>query len=146
MHITLETDYAVRIVDCLAQNAKRMGAKEISEKVHVTLRFSLKILRKLVSSGIVVSFKGAQGGYELGRPLENISLHDILASIEGNYVLNRCLKDGHVCKQSPDKRCPYHNTYNRISELVRGELQAVTFAKTADPSDTDKSNVRLVFK
>ena len=50
MHITLEADYAIRIVQVLAQNQRRLDAKTISEMTGVTLRFSLKILRKLVVS------------------------------------------------------------------------------------------------
>ena len=49
VHITLESDYAVRIVYCLAQNGGRMEAAAIAEQTGVTLRFSLKILRKLVA-------------------------------------------------------------------------------------------------
>ena len=52
MHITLEADYAIRIVQVLAQNQRRLDAKTISEMTGVTLRFSLKILRKLVAAGI----------------------------------------------------------------------------------------------
>ena len=54
MHITLESDYAVRIVYCLARQGGRMDAKKIAEETGVTLRFSLKILRKLVAGGLVV--------------------------------------------------------------------------------------------
>ena len=57
MHITLESDYATRIAYCLAKAPGRMDAKSISEETGVTLRFSLKILRKLVASGIVKSCK-----------------------------------------------------------------------------------------
>ena len=63
MHITLETDYAVRIVYFLAQSGERVDAGRIAEETGVTLRFSLKILRKLVSGGVVMSYKGAKGGY-----------------------------------------------------------------------------------
>lgn len=68
MHITQESDYAVRIVYCLAKCGTRRDARGISEEMCVTLRFSLKILGKLVSSGIVESYKGNRGGYELARP------------------------------------------------------------------------------
>ena len=64
MHITQESDYAVRIVYCLAKCGTRRDARGISEEMCVTLRFSLKILGKLVSSGIVESYKGNRGGYE----------------------------------------------------------------------------------
>ena len=70
MHITLESDYAIRIVVFLAQQGKRADAKLISENTEVSLRFALKILRKLVSGGIIRSYKGTTGGYELaGRRL-----------------------------------------------------------------------------
>ena len=61
MHMTLEADYAVRIVEFLAVNPGRADAKTISERTSVTLRFTLKILRTLVSDGIVRSYKGAKG-------------------------------------------------------------------------------------
>lgn len=63
MFITLETDYAVRIISVLCRQGDKMDAKTISEKACVTLRFALKILRKLVGAGLVRSFKGTQGGY-----------------------------------------------------------------------------------
>ena len=56
MHMTLEADYAVRIVEFLAVNPGRADAKTISERTSVTLRFTLKILRTLVSDGIVRSY------------------------------------------------------------------------------------------
>jgi len=129
MHITLETDYAIRIVDYLARNQGRIGAKTIAERSHITLRFSLKILRKLVASGIARSFKGAQGGYELARSLDEISLNDIVETIEGPYMLNRCLRDDSVCTRTGDKNCPYHYFFEYISKKVEMELKAVTMAQ-----------------
>lgn len=125
MHITLETDYAVRIVDTLARSTGRMGAKAISEQACVTLRFSLKILRKLVASGIVRSYKGAQGGYEIARPLDQISLNDILETIEGPFTLNRCQHDEFACTRVADKRCPYHSVFSGISNQVKEQLEKI---------------------
>ena len=56
MHITQESDYAIRIVYCLAGSDTRRDARSISEEICVSLRFSLKILGKLVQSGLVTSF------------------------------------------------------------------------------------------
>ena len=58
MRMTLEADYAVRIVECLTLAGKRCEAAYIAERAQVPLRFSLKILRKLVQEGLVVSYKG----------------------------------------------------------------------------------------
>ncbi len=136
MHITLEGDYAVRIVSCLCANGRRMDAKAISEETGVTLRFALKILRKLVAEGIVHSYKGTQGGYELARPKEEITLYDVMCSIMGEYALSRCVDTGEEEYQftctNPHNACPAscktRKVYTEISQLVREKLRAVTFA------------------
>ena len=58
MYITQETDYAIRIVYCLAKSGARRDARSISEEMCVSLRFALKILGKLAQGGLVSSFKG----------------------------------------------------------------------------------------
>lgn len=135
MYMTLETDYAIRIVDCIARDGGRLGARIISDRACVTLRFSLKILRKLVAGGIVRSYKGAQGGFELAKPPEDISINDIIEVIDGQYLLNRCLRDGHICNRVPDSGlCQYHRIFDRISQGVRQELKAVTMAQMIEKS------------
>lgn len=129
MHITREADYALRIVDTLARNSQRLEAKTIAERACVTLRFSLKILRKLVASGIVKSYKGSLGGYEIAKPLEEITIYDILETIEGPVALNRCVLDDHECSRVPDKKCPYHYLFEHVSDRVRAELSSVTIAQ-----------------
>lgn len=130
MHITSETDYAIRIVDCLARAGGRASANAISEQTHVTLRFSLKILRKLVSSGVVRSYKGAQGGYELAKKADEITLGDVIETIEGRYYLNRCLRDGHICTRIGEgELCCYHELFEDISMQVQEKLDSVTIAE-----------------
>lgn len=128
MHITLEADYAIRIVYILAKEGRRMDAKAISEATGVTLRFSLKILRKLVAAGIIKSFKGTQGGYEIGRPLEEISLNDVIETIEGEYNLNRCIASDYICTRIKDKPCQFQKVFREISMDVREKLSSYKFS------------------
>ena len=78
MYITQETDYAIRIVYCLAKSGARRDARSISEEMCISLRFALKILGKLAQGGLVSSFKGNRGGYELARSAKDISLKDVI--------------------------------------------------------------------
>lgn len=129
MHITLESDYAVRIVHCLAQGGGRMDAKKIAQGTGVTLRFSLKILRKLVSGGLVRSYKGTKGGYELARPAEEISLCDVIEIVEGPFVLSRCVgEQSYSCnRDGGGPSCRFRQVYAEISEEVRKRLGEVRF-------------------
>ena len=133
MNITLEADYAVMIVDCLSGSyPKRMDAASISKETGVTLRFSLKILSKLVGAGIVNSFKGANGGYELARHPSLITLRDVIETVEGPFAFSRCLSPGHIC-QNPSLcqhgTCRFQKVYDDISKEVRSRLQEVTFER-----------------
>lgn len=132
MQITLESDYAVRIVGCLAEAGRRMDAKTISEQTCVTLRFALKILRKLVASGIIRSFKGTQGGYELAKKPAEISLKDVIETVEGRYCLSKCLTEDHNCSRGMSGVCRFQKVYGEISSEVEKKLASYTFDMLID--------------
>lgn len=127
MHITLETDYAIRIVDRLMKAGGRLDAKTISERTDVPQRFALKILHKLVSGGLVRSYKGAGGGYEIACAAEEISLYDIVELMEGTYRFSRCVGDGYNC--SCELPCAYKKVFSNISDEVCEMLRKQTFDK-----------------
>lgn len=127
MHITLETDYAIRIVDRLIKAGGRLDAKTISERSDVPQRFALKILHKLVSGGVVKSYKGNGGGYEIALKPEELSLYDIVELVEGTYRFSRCVGDGYNC--SCELPCAYKKVFSDISEEVCKMLKKQTFDK-----------------
>ncbi|MFA5658236.1 MAG: Rrf2 family transcriptional regulator [Oscillospiraceae bacterium] len=135
MYITLESDYAIRIVSCLASEKQRLDAKTIAEKACVSLRFSLKILRKLVSAGIIKSFKGIQGGYELKKAPADISLKDIIETIEGEYMLNRCLDSDYLCSRGKSGECIFQDAFKEVSTLVNKKLEGYTFDKLKEENN-----------
>lgn len=127
--MTQEADYAVRIVYSLAKDGARQGSKQISDRAGVSLRFSLKILRKLVTAGILKSYKGNRGGYELARAAEDITLNDVIETIDGPYAINRCLRGGHDCTLDSAEGCHFRAVYAEISDDIRNRLNSVTFAR-----------------
>ena len=137
MHMTLEADYAVRIVERLTLLKDRQDAKSISEKTQVPLRFALKILRKLVSEGIVKSYKGTHGGYMLAKKPSEISLRQVIEAVEGPYMISRCLQGEYACGH---EQCHFHKIYEDISQMVRDKLDTYTFAiaeRNSEPEDSE---------
>lgn len=127
MHITLEADYAVRIVVYLAVENRRVDANNIAANTGVSLRFSLKILRNLVACGIAKSFKGTQGGYELNRAPAEITLRELLEAVEGEYFFSRCL-GGVECTKPNNPSCKVQKVFAGITKTVRQMLSEVTIA------------------
>jgi Rrf2 family protein len=128
MYITLESDYAVRIVSVLCLDRERLDARTVSERACVTLRFALKILRKLVSAEIIKSYKGTQGGYQLNKEPSEITLKMVIEATEGTYYFSRCLSPEHVCNRGADGICCFQKAFGEISETVRKCLASYNFA------------------
>ena len=133
MDMTLEADYAVRIVELLSDADQRIDAHTISEKTQVPLRFALKILRKLVTDGLVKSYKGARGGYVIGRDPATITLREVIESVEGPYMLSRCQQDAYCCT---NHSCRVHKVYAEISKMVRDKLDEYTFGSVKSRKET----------
>lgn len=128
MHITLETDYAIRIINYLIVENKRVDAKNISEATDVSLRFALKILRKLVAADFVKSYKGIKGGYEFAKQSpKELSLYDVIETIEGACLLSRCLDKNIGCNRGKANCCKVHKAFAKASDRLKKDLQGITF-------------------
>lgn len=127
MRITHEADYAIRVAYCLAEAGGKLGAKDISERTGVTLRFALKILRKLIQGGMVRSYKGANGGYELARDPAEISMGEIIECIDGTIQINHCLCNEFECTRVQSKSiCNFRKVFGSVNAMIRTELYSVT--------------------
>ena len=135
MRITQEADYAIRIVCLLAENGETLDAGTIAEKCCITPRFALKILRKLVLGEVVCSFKGANGGYRLGRDASEITMKETIELIDGEITISRCLSEDHVCSKSGENKgaCFVHRVFDVINRDVVRKLEKVTIASLVDP-------------
>ena len=128
MHLTLEADYAVRIMQVLCKAGNlRTDAGEISKRAYVTQSFTLKILRKLVSAGLVKSFKGTHGGYIAAKEPEDITLLEVIEAIEGTYRFSKCLQSDNACNMGAADGCCYRRVFEKITDSVRGQLASSTF-------------------
>lgn len=127
MYITLESDYAVRITAELCRAEGRLDAGTISDRTCVTLRFALKILRKLVAAGLVKSFKGAQGGYMICREPKDITLRMVIEAIEGTYCFSRCLQPDADCNRGASGNCAYQDAFCEITKMVTEKLDSYNF-------------------
>lgn len=132
MNITMEADYALRIVYLFANNNVKTDANTLSEQIGVSLRFTLKILRKLLLAGIVKSYKGTHGGYMLAKEPKNISMYDVISAIDGDLPVNRCTNGVYEC-QNPNVKsgmpCAMRHIFAEISTELKNKLSTVTFDK-----------------
>ena len=129
MRITLESDYALRIVSALATREGIVDAKTLSDEISVTQRFTLKILHKLVQGELVKSYKGVSGGYKLNTTPDKITLKTVIELIDGPIAISRCLESSEGCSMTADKTsCIYHHIFDTISADVARKLAGITIS------------------
>ena len=129
MRITLESDYALRILTAMAAYEGVTDAKTISTDTSVSERFALKILHKLVHGDLVVSYKGVKGGYRLKVEPEEITLKKVIELIDGPIAIARCVDTGEGCSLNCDKTaCAYHHIFDTISLELAAKLNKITIA------------------
>jgi Rrf2 family protein len=128
MLVTRETDYAVRTVLYLARDSSRMASvTEVARAMHIPKSFLAKILQRLVRSHILASMRGVKGGFTLARKPAEISLLDILESIQGPAGINVCAIDSRRCRFS--STCSVHPVWVEIRKEVERRLKKQTIAK-----------------
>lgn len=146
MRITQEADYAMRITCALAEAEmsfsanerveSKLGATEISDIAKIPPRFTLSILRKMVMSGIVISYKGKKGGYSLAKPSSEITLRDIIEAIDGPIAISKCIDKDHECSMQGFNKggCRIHNIFVELNSQVSEKLSRISVRDAIDAS------------
>ena len=135
MRLTQEADYALRIIYTLAKVGETLDARSVSERACVPERFTVKILRKLVLCGTVCSKKGSAGGYQLAVPPNEITMRQVVETIDGSLEISRCLGGSYECSRNNDKKgCTFHLIFEKLNAELAEKLDRITIAEVIDDS------------
>ncbi len=127
------TDYGVVVLVQLArQSDVRMNASEIARLSGVPAPTVAKLLKQLTGSGLVVSSRGAVGGYALARPATEITVASIIDALEGPITLAACV-DGSVESCEVEGLCPMRGNWNPVNQVIRRALEEVSLEEMAAP-------------
>src|SRR3954453_12815156 len=84
MRVSAKADYAVRAaVELAGATDPPVKGEAISQAQEIPLKFLENILAELKHAGLVRSQRGAEGGYWLARPAEEITIADVMRAVEG---------------------------------------------------------------
>ncbi|HEY9593779.1 MAG TPA: Rrf2 family transcriptional regulator [Spirochaetia bacterium] len=85
--------YGLRLMVALAMNYGNGSSllKDVAKKEDISEKYLGQIIIPLKSSGLVVSHRGAHGGYSLARPPQDITVKDVVEAIEGSIAPVPCV-------------------------------------------------------
>ena len=128
------TDYAVVVMAQMALRDKAtLTATEISRDTGVPLPTVAKVLNALARGGLIVSQRGAAGGYGLSRPAGEIGVAEIIQAIEGPIALTACV-EGSAAQCDVEGVCPMRGGWDQVNRAIRTALEQVTLADMAGPT------------
>ena len=120
-------DYAVVVLVRLSRGAVVQTAPGLAASTGVPEPTVAKVLKVLSGAGLVVSQRGARGGYRLARPLHQIAVAEAITAIDGPIALTACV-EGSGCGCEATASCPVHGKWAPVNDAVRAALGAITLA------------------
>jgi FeS assembly SUF system regulator len=119
------TDYAVVVLVRLARTDSVQTSPGIAAATGIPEPTVAKVLKILGGSGLVMSQRGAHGGYRLARKLAEIPVADVIAAIDGPIALTACVDNG-ACESHV--LCPMHGRWDPVNEAIEAALSGITLA------------------
>src|SRR5882724_3269808 len=121
MNISVKGEYALQAIFDLSSQPPGQPVKiaDIARRQEIPQKFLELILASLKQGGFVESRRGAEGGYLLARPAENITMGAVLRFVEGARDKERA--DKHVDS-------PFGDIWDRVDRAIAAELDNTNFA------------------
>src|SRR5690242_13056599 len=127
MRVSAKVDYAVRAgAELAASGDGPVKGDRITQAQQIPLKFLENILLDLKHAGLVQSQRGAEGGYWLARPADEISLADVIRAVEGPIANVRGLRPEQA--EYAGTAAPLRDVWIPVRANLRPALEVVTLA------------------
>jgi Rrf2 family transcriptional regulator, iron-sulfur cluster assembly transcription factor len=122
-------DYAIRAAVDLANHhgdGERRKARAIADEMDIPASYLPQILAELVRADIAMSLAGRDGGYALTRQPEQVTLLEVVRSVEGDLISASCVLRGGPCRW--EDVCAVHVPWARAQYALLDSLDDTTLA------------------
>ena len=131
MRVSAKVDYAIRAcAELAAAGDGPIKGDRIAQSQEIPLKFLENILLDLKHAGLVQSQRGAEGGYWLARPPDEIVLAEVIRAVEGPIANVRGLRPEQVAYEGPAQSL--REVWIAVRANLRSVLETVTLADLAD--------------
>ena len=124
MQLNRSTDYAIQMLVHLAKAGKIVSSSKLAASIGVSHRYLLQISAKLREAGFIRAAHGPSGGLKLDKAPEEISLYDIILSMEG------AVRTGEICGTPIDVMAQeilaLGEEYRKIEKMLEKTLKGIT--------------------
>lgn len=134
MKLSRKGRYGLRAMLDLAIYAqdKKVSIKSISERENISENYLEQIIAVLKKDGFLKSSRGAYGGYSLNKQPNEISIGDILRSLEGNLNPVECVTVNDEIQCNDSEHCVTKFVWKKISDSINEVVNNITLQDLVD--------------
>ena len=128
MHVNQTAQYALRALVYLADLPEGTPARsrDLSRRTGVPPAYLSKIMRRLVTRGLLRARKGHGGGFVLARRPGGVRLREVLEAVGGGLERDVCIFGAGRCDSSDP--CPLHDSWSRLNDAFHDWAGSTTLA------------------
>ena len=130
MAIKLSTKgrYGLRLLIDIAlhQEGGAVKLRDIAERQEISIKYLWQVINPLKAAGIVAVTRGAHGGFELAHTPDQITLYDIVNTLEGPFALAPCSHASDACHRAAD--CVARQVWRELDDTMERAMRGITLA------------------
>jgi Rrf2 family protein len=121
--IPKKVEYSIILIAFLAKNRENVvSLSVVAEKLHLPYRFLGQLAAKLKEAGIIRSWEGKSGGYDLVEGWQKKTLFDLMEALGENKGLVKCMGDQECSRMA---NCELKKIWNRVEDSFVRELKLI---------------------
>lgn len=131
LRVSKLADYAVEILCAMSGHKSQLNAVQLAAITHIGSATVSKLLKQLVAKKLVISTRGAQGGYTLAKSAQLISVAEIVEAVDGPIAITECADDSKHCSQAA--ACGTKQNWQIINQVIFVALSGVSLKEMMHP-------------
>lgn len=132
MPLSLQTDYALRILIYLAGRPERTQIGQVAGFYRISTHHVAKVANRLARWGYIRCVRGIGGGIELARRAEDIRVGDVVRASEGKMHLLDCVGTENICVIQ--RACKLRGVLARAEQIQMDYLNSVRLSDVVRPA------------
>ncbi|MGB9357646.1 MAG: Rrf2 family transcriptional regulator [Acidimicrobiia bacterium] len=126
LELAKRTDLALRGLQALNADRNRLSGSDLAAILETTHQYLPQIMSPLVRERWVTSTRGPGGGYRLIVSLSDITVLQLIETMEGTTDTDTCVLSGETCDASDP--CALHDAWSQARDALLAELAATSIA------------------
>ena len=139
--IRRKTDYGLRCLADLAEAeaGQLISVHELAQREEIPEDLLHKVMQQLSAQGIVQAHRGRSGGFRLARPVEEITVLEVIEILQGKLSINRCFVGPNRCRRQ--EVCSLRNKLKTVQNEMLDIFGSISIADLLHKDDGASSDL-----